>query len=499
MELTKRTLSSGGWQFSQIAFRTIMQLLVLAVLARLLSPSDFGLVAIANVVIGFVGGFTQFGLGQAIVQRKDLSSRHIRVGFTVAILLAAVLSFTLFAIAPLLAEFFRNLSVTSILRALSLSFLFTNFGAVAEFLLIRDLAFNRIFLATVLAYALGYAFVGIGLAATGYGAWSLVGAALSTELVKSVSLNWLRPYPKKPLLAEKELRELMHFGGGITLANLANYFANTGDYFVVGRWLGSSALGIYQQAFHVMLLPAKYLGDVLDQVLFASASRIRDQAQSLASGYCRAMSIINLILLPISMFMMILSPEIVRVMFGTQWDAAVLPLQIMLIGVSFRTLSRITGAFVSARGAVYENALRASFYALLVIVGSIVGVRWGVVGVAVAVTAAVLTNYIFMLHLGLGQMHIGWRRHARDLLPGILMSIIVLIPTAIVAHVSRGLTSSAFIVLVTSSSVVAITLITFLRLFPRALGNAGSWLLSTVIQTFPRLGRLLRQNPVRSS
>jgi O-antigen/teichoic acid export membrane protein len=492
MNLTERTLSNGAWQFSLVAFRTIAQLGVIAVLARLLTPEDFGLVAIANVTIGFVAMFTRFGLGQALVQRKDLTERHVRVSFTIAILSAVLLAGLLIISAPLVSSIFRNQSVTPVLRVLSLSFVLVNLGTVAEFLLIRDLAFDRLFRATVLTFTLGYSLAGISLALMGFGAWALVGATLATDLVSSIALTRLQPHSKRLLLSKKELKELIHFGGGITLANLANYLANTGDYFIVGRWLGAASLGIYQQAFNVMLLPAKYLGDVLDRVLFASASLVQEKSDSLAKGYRQSTSVVNLILMPLSVMMIVLAPEIILTLFGSKWQEAILPLQILLISVTFRTMSRISDAFIHAVGAVYDSALRKYIYAALLIAGSIIALPWGIVGVAVAVTLAALSNYFLIVKLGLRLTSIKWQDHLLDLSPGMLLSVVILAPTMITVNYLRGMISLPLITLIISLFVALGTVIGFTLIFPQAIGSAGNWLLKEMMKLSQNIVKSLR-------
>lgn len=498
MNLTRQTLSSGGWQFSLIAFRTVAQLTVIAILARLLTPEDFGLVGIANIVIGFVAMFTQFGLGQALVQRKELTEIHIRVGFTLTLLSAAGLTILLVVSAPLFSEFFQEDAVTPILRALSMSFLLTNLGSVAEFLLVRELAFERLFRATILTYTLGYAFIGISMAFMGFGVWAIVGATLATDLVQSITLLHLKPHPKKPLLAKQEVKELLHFGGGVTLSNFANYLASMGDYFIVGRWLGASPLGIYQQAFNVMLLPARYLGDVLNRVLFASASQVQDKAASLARGYRRSMSIINLALMPVSVVMFVLAPEIILTLFGSQWQEAILPLRILLIGVAFRTTSRISDAFVHALGAVYRSAARKYIYAVVVVVGSLIGMRWGIIGVATAVTIAVLVNYVLILDLSLRMTAISWREHISDLAPGALFSLVVLLPAIGSSVLLRGMSLLPPIVLAGSLLITFLFTAAFLRLMPNTLGPSGMWLSHEMWRALYKVGGILKRRALAS-
>jgi len=123
-------------------------------------------------------------------------------------------------------------------------------------------------LASVGSYVFGYACIGITLAWLGYGVWALVGATLGQSFLNSVLLLILSPIPFSPCLARREMRELLFFGGGFTLAHFLNYSANQGDYFVVGRMMGPGALGVYSRAYQLMMMPAKYFGQVLTVVLF---------------------------------------------------------------------------------------------------------------------------------------------------------------------------------------------------------------------------------------
>jgi O-antigen/teichoic acid export membrane protein len=327
----------------------------------------------------------------------------------------------------------------------------------------------------------------------GFGAWALVGATLATDLVSSIALTRLQPHSKRLLLSKKELKELIHFGGGITLANLANYLANTGDYFIVGRWLGAASLGIYQQAFNVMLLPAKYLGDVLDRVLFASASLVQEKSDSLAKGYRQSTSVVNLILMPLSVMMIVLAPEIILTLFGSKWQEAILPLQILLISVTFRTMSRISDAFIHAVGLVYDSAMRKYIYASLLIVGSVIALPWGIVGVAIAVTLAALLNYVLIVQLGLSLTNIRWRDHLHDLFPGMVISSVIVGPTMIAANSLRATASLPPITLIISLLVTLGTATGFILIFPQTLGPAGTWFLREMTAFSQNIAKSFRQ------
>lgn len=463
-----------------------MQIGVIAIMARLLTPADFGLIAVANLVIGFAAMFTQFGLAKAIVQKKNLTEVDIRVGFTTSVAMALFLAALLYLFAPLIAQFFRNSDVVPIMRMLSFSFVLSNIGVISEALLTRKLAFKKLFWVTFWAYSFGYALVGIVLALMGYRVWALVYATLATKLVESVVLLVLQPHPKRPTFQRKELGELIHYGGGVTLSALFKYVANNGDYFVIGRWLGSAALGVYQQAFNILVIFARYLGDVLERVLFATASLIQDEQARLTRAYTRSLSLINLILLPLSIFMIILAPEIILVYLGGQWTEAIVPMQILLVGLTFRSQSRISDAFAHAVGEVYQPALRKAIFAAIIIVGSLIGQFWGITGVSTAVTLAMILDCVLVVELGLRLTHTPHKEYVHNMLPGIYMGGLVLLIGWPFASLLRTLFEGSFWILLMSVLATGILLGSIIILTPAVLGTSGLWFADAVVGMLPQ-------------
>jgi len=204
--LTKKTFSGFAWQYTSFIAQALLQLIVLAVLARLLSPEDFGVLGLAMIFVGFAALFSQLGVGPALIQRSELTPVHIRVGFTLSVILSLVFTLLLVAISPLVARFVRNDQVTDVLLVVSLNFFFTGFGVVAESLLKRNLRFKSLMWASVWSYVFGYALTGIVLAYLGFGVWALVGATLGQSLLKSVLLLIFNPHSVLPSLARREMK-----------------------------------------------------------------------------------------------------------------------------------------------------------------------------------------------------------------------------------------------------------------------------------------------------
>ena len=162
--LTQSTLFGLAWQYASVFSQALLQLIVLAVLARLLSPEDFGLLGAAMIFVGFAALISQLGVGPAIVQRSELTSIHIRVGFTLSILLSLALTLSLWVVTPFVAMFFHSDELRNVLPVISLNFFFAGFGVVATSVLRRNLQFDKLMRIDVASYLFGYALVGITLA-----------------------------------------------------------------------------------------------------------------------------------------------------------------------------------------------------------------------------------------------------------------------------------------------------------------------------------------------
>lgn len=491
MGLTKKTLNAGGWKFAGVVTKALTQIVVLAVLARYILAEEFGLVAIGTIIIAFGTMFSQIGLGPALIQRKNISSVHIRVGFTTSVILALIVWGLLWLSSPLIAIFFREPLVTPIIRALGLSFLFSSFGLVSKSLLARDLEFKKLTIAELISHLVGYAGVGITLAVNGFGVWALVGATVSQRALESVSYFLFRPHSLFPSLARREISDLMAFGSGLALSQFFHLAGNHGDNAVIGRLLGASALGIYGRAFQLMSVPIQYLGDVIDSVMFPAMSRIQEETTRLGNVFLRAVSVTNLILLPASVLGIILAPEIVNVVLGEKWAAAVVPLQLLTAAASFKGSVRMCDSLARALGAVYRSAARKAIYAIGIVGGSWIGHFYGLNGVAWGVSGAVFLIYLLMLHLSLSLVDRRWRDLLAALVPGGILSIIVILLLWPLTTLLRNSVGSDLVVLLVASGTVAATVVTLALTYPPVLGRAGLWLVGHLLERVPSRNILL--------
>lgn len=423
--LGARTFSAARWQTASSAVKGVLQFGVMVLLARILTPEDFGLAALALIVVGFAEMVVDLGLGPALVQRMDVTQRQIRVAFTASSLLGVAITALIVLASPYSVPLLRNDAVPEVLRWQALLFIFAGLGATARSVLERRMDFRGLFFAALSSYVLGYAFVGVSLALLGLGVWSLVFASLVQAAVGSGVAMLIARHPMRPLLAGTELRDLLNFGFGVTLNRLVVYASYNGDNFVVGRWLGSAALGLYSRAFQLMLFPLTHLQTITWNVLFSAYSRLQHDRERAAVAYLRGIQLATLLVAPLMAGMAVAGPHLIVGLYGPKWIAAAVPLQVLCAAGVFRAIYGMTGALTHAFGEVYAEFRRQAVFAGLLIAASFFGSRWGLTGVAIGVAASVAVMYLVMAHLGRRIVRYSWSEFFAAQVPGFAVAAVV--------------------------------------------------------------------------
>ena len=417
--LSERTLSGLGWSYLSTFVKAFLSLLVLVILARLLTPVDFGLLAIAWIFIMLGNRFGQAFIGPAIIQRAELTDRHIQVGFTLSVLIGIAMAAMIWLLAPFIGDFFRESTATQVLQALSIIFVISGIGSVPAHLLRRDLRFKELMVADILAYSIGYGLTAIVLAVQGYGVWSLVWGEImhrAIHAVMTVRYTRMRLYPRWAL---REATDLLSRGAGFSLARSFEFIARQGGYFVVGRWLGAGALGYFTRADKLILLPRNYVGQSLFHVLFPAMAQRQQGPERLATIYLHGSEVLSLVALPVSAMLFVCAPEIVSVILGGQWEPVVILLQILAFAVLFQMCDILNFAVIGALGAVYRQSWRQGIHAVLVVGGAWYASRWGLEAVVIVIVAAQVLAYLLLTQLTVSLLAVRWRHLLRCCLPAL--------------------------------------------------------------------------------
>lgn len=434
-----------SWNVAAAVATNGCRILVLAVLGRTLSSSDFGVVAAAVSVNAILFGLRDFGIGQALVQRKEITKQHITTAFAVCTYFGFALSAALFVCSPLVARWFALDELTDIVRALAPLFLLGGVGTTARMLCAREMQFRAIAIIDASSFCSG-SVLSILLAIGGAGPWALVVGYLAEELLATTSFVVYRRAPASLRIDTQRFRELFAFGGGQTISYLLGISATFADNFIVGRYLGSVALGNYTRAYDLVKFPSTLFAAVIGNVLFPALSRLQSEHARVSASLRRGVFANATILLPLSAYLIVVAPEVITILIGPGWGEVVLPFRILALTMLFRTTQKL-GAIVSqAMGRVHQVAFAYLIYLLLVVVGARAAVPWGIAGIAVSTAISITAVCFLSLGIASRASRLDIRSIVRAHLPGLLVALSTAAASQAVAAVVRPWTNSPWIV-----------------------------------------------------
>lgn len=490
--LGRKARRGVAWTLAGSAVSNLLKIAVLAILGRLLLPSEFGVVAAAMTVIFLAQHLRGLGIGMALVQRRELSPAHASTAFAFSLLLGAGLSVLVFLSAPLVASLYHTPAAEPLVRVLSILFLLRGAASTSMHLLQREMRFGAVTLRDVVAYAIGAA-VSVAFAFAGAGAWALAAGYLVEAAISCAMLLALYP-PPRPRIDRAALSDLFGFGAGHTAAGIANYFATQGDYIVVGRFLDAAALGFYTRAYELIRVPAVLFANVVGNVLLSSFAKLQDDPHRLGEAFRRVLFGNAVLLLPTSAGLIVLAPEVIRILMGPGWEAAVLPFQIMATTMLFRTSYKASAIVARAVGSVYRIAGWQVVYAVVVMGGGVISVRWGIAGVACTTAAAVAVNFFGLTGLALKQVNIGWRQVAAAHMHGLVAAVLAVAAAWPVAVLLRRAEGGAAAVAVAGTVAGGCACLLLAVLAIRRRRPDITWLWQTLRQTLSG-GRKKRRQP----
>ena len=318
------------WNFLTYGLGKGGTLVTTAILARLLTKDDFGLVSVAVIAINYLSVFKDLGLGVALIQRRNDVDRAANTVFTINIILGFFLSIVTYLCSPWVSQYFNDPLVTPVLRWLGLSFAINSFGAVHVIWLMRELDYRRKFIPDM-GNTLVKSIASIGFAVAGFGVWALVFGQLLGTFV-SVVLAWVVVSWRPKLMIDREVAgSLMKFGSSVVAGDILSVFSDNIDYTIAGKLFGLAQLSIYTLAFRLpeMLLVGNLW--VMGGVIFPAFSSIQDKPEEMRRGFLTSVRIIQIIAVPISLGLFVAADPIVRVVFGEQWLDVIPLLQVLAI------------------------------------------------------------------------------------------------------------------------------------------------------------------------
>lgn len=399
MSLFEKLKYSGKWQSLEVIILVIAQFLYLAVMARILEKSDFGLMAIANSFLVFGMIFSESGMGAALIQKKGITNKHINAALQGGLITGILLFLVFFFLAHRISIFFNNSQLNYLIKIISINFLILSISSVSSGIIQKEYKFREKAQVRIFSVIVSYT-AGIICGLYGLGVWSLVIANILLSIFTTIGYVYHSKIKLIKGIFINEWKELFSFGFGITLLQISNYIANSGINIVLGKVFAPSVLGVFERTYNIKTLPSRYIGDVLDRIMFPAMSEIQDERERLFKLYQSSLGIVNTILMPISVYLIFFSQEIVLILLGKNWNEAVVPLQIMFILLPFSSSGRMADSVIRAKGLIYKNVFRKFLYVVVLLITTTYGgYKYGLLGASVGVTISYLFNYVIMLFL----------------------------------------------------------------------------------------------------
>lgn len=371
------------WNLANRFLSQILSLVIGIILARLLSPEEFGIVGMVAVFTGFAGIFVDFGFTSAIIQNKDSDSRHWSSIFWLNLIMSIIIAVVFTFMSPLIANFFDQPLLLYVSIAISWTFLIQSFGLVQGSLMKKDLRFKELASIEVVAQIVA-GIVAIAAAYNGWSYWSLILQQYISSIMRGI-LIWSRTnWRPRAIIDWSAIKEMMGFSLPLIGMQTTHYWTHNIDSLIVGKVLGDTALGIYGRAYTLMLVPLQAISRVVSSVMFPAFALIQDDPERIRRTYISINRVIALITFPMMLGLIVTAEPFVRLLLGEQWMGVVPIIQILAPIGAWRSVHSLSGNIFMARGAtklLFNITLPSSF---LVAAAMLIGVYTnGLIGLSI--------------------------------------------------------------------------------------------------------------------
>lgn len=371
------------WTFAGQWGGYLIQTVTTIILARYLSPGEFGLVGMALTLTVFADQFRSLGLSQAVIQRDDLTWRQVNALFYVNSFAGIVLAGIVALCAPLLALFYGRPELVDIILVLSLTYVVAGIGVQPHALLARKMSFKAIAVRNTAAKAVG-SVLAIVAAVLGAGYWSLVVLQVAVT-VFSVVFVWfaIRWRPGAPR-GIQECGPLVRFGAGFSLGELSNTMARNADNILIGWALGATQLGLYSRAYSLLMLPIRQLKTPLGTVVLPMLAAIKGEPERYRRLYCGTISGLAHAGMPLIAGLAVCAHDLIEVLLGEQWLAAATMFQLLAVAGIVQMVSSTSGWLLITQGRSADYAKMSAVVSVFTVASFVAGLPWGAEGVAAA-------------------------------------------------------------------------------------------------------------------
>ena len=428
-ELNRKAVSSSVILVAAEICSSVLRVGSIAILARILMPGDFGLLAMVTAFTTFAERFKDIGLGDATVQARDLNHEQVSALFWINLSICAVIGFLIAGFSKVIAWFYQEPRLIAISVVIAATFIFSGLVIQHQALLRRRLLFGRLALINLSSVFLSIV-VAIIMAYLGFGYWSLVGREFSRGLFVVVgswaSISWFPRMPKR----KNGIGALLTFGKYVTGFNMAYFFSRSFDKILIGKLFGPNQLGLYTNAYQLISIPISQIQHPINTVALSSLSALQRDSVAFCSYFKKMLNAINFVCVPIIVFIAVFGDILVPFILGQKWAGAVGIFQMLAIGAFIEPNTHAIGPAMVASGKTSQYLRIGLVESSALLVCLFLGSRWGTIGVAFGYSASMYLAFLARCCLGLKHTFVNkndvFRTMANNGCIGIIMGLILI-------------------------------------------------------------------------
>lgn len=399
MRTVVRKNRNAIWATVGTGSQVVSQILAIVILARILTPLEFGVASTATLIIQFIVIFCDFGVATFIVQRINLNRTD--VGAAKSIVLIATLScvFIVATVSPYIAALLQTKELELVLKAYTIQLVLLGISGVHDARIQRDMDYKYLAMADSISFSVGYFAISVICGYLGLSYWSLVVGHISQSLIRLAFILAKSEGIFFFSFSKPALREITFFGCGQTLSRMGSFLSSQADSYIVSSRLGIEAMGVYGRANQLATIPAIQIGQLFDKLLFPALARRQEDSQKSSDTYLKALKLIMLVCVPPSVLLYLMAPDIVPIILGPNWIEAAEPMKILALAIPFRLLHKVSDPTARAMGETYSRAWRQWLVALTLLLFAFALSEYGLSGIAYAVVIAAILDATMLVSL----------------------------------------------------------------------------------------------------
>jgi len=425
--LSQHVVRGGFWVFLLRITQQLFNFVRLVILARVLSPNDFGLMGIALLTMATLDTFSQTGFQQALIQKKEDIKPYLDSAWTVLILRGFILFTILFFIAPYVATFFNAPEAKPIVQVIGFALLFQAFTNIGVVYFQRELEFNKQFIYQLSGTLVDFV-VAISTALILKSVWALVFGLVTGNFAKFVVSYLIHPYRPHLSLDLEKMKELFGFGKWILGSSILVFLITQGDDIFVGKLLGATALGFYQMAYRISNIPATEITHVISQVTFPAYSKLQDNIPKLREAYLKVLQITAFLSFPIAGLIFVLAPDFTKIFLGEKWMPMVPAMQVLTLAGLIRSIAATSGPIFKAVGKMrIDTELQIIRFGVLVALIYPFTAYWKILGTSVAVFLSILVNAVGYSFIVVKFTQCGIKNFVKMIVPPLISGTIMML------------------------------------------------------------------------